>query len=56
VRKILDTTIELNKERDQRKIKDLEEIGWKTLTVWECEIRNEIDEVVLTIKRAIDEA
>ena len=31
--------LRLNKERDARKIRDLEAQGWKVLTIWECEIR-----------------
>lgn len=29
-----------NVERDGRNIESLEEIGWKVLVVWECELRN----------------
>jgi DNA mismatch endonuclease (patch repair protein) len=29
-----------NKERDQANVAKLEEMGWKVLTVWECEIKN----------------
>lgn len=28
-------------ERDQQKQRQLEEIGWKVLTVWECELKSE---------------
>lgn len=31
--------IAANIERDNRSIEALEEIGWKTLTVWECETK-----------------
>jgi DNA mismatch endonuclease, patch repair protein len=29
-----------NIERDQKKIDLLKEIGWETLTVWECQLKN----------------
>lgn len=29
-----------NVERDQRKIKELEEAGWKVFVIWECELKN----------------
>lgn len=32
--------ISSNKERDQRKLAELEEAGWEVLVVWECETRN----------------
>lgn len=34
-----------NVERDSRKTKDLEEMGWKVLTIWECEIKKNSDNV-----------
>jgi len=30
---------EQNRERDQRKIRDLEAAGWRVLVVWECELK-----------------
>lgn len=44
---------ELNKERDKRKIENLESMGWTVLTVWECEIRNELEETVTRIREAL---
>jgi DNA mismatch endonuclease (patch repair protein) len=39
-----------NVKRDYSKIKDLEELGWKTLTIWECEIKKNpekaLDEII----------
>lgn len=29
-----------NKERDQFELVSLKELGWSTLVIWECEIRN----------------
>ncbi|MBC2840101.1 very short patch repair endonuclease [Robiginitalea sp. SC105] len=34
---------EKNVTRDKRKIKELEDLGWRTLTIWECEIMNQLD-------------
>lgn len=28
-----------NKERDERNQKELEAMGWKVITVWECELK-----------------
>jgi DNA mismatch endonuclease (patch repair protein) len=34
---------EKNVERDKRKIDQLKNIGWETLIIWECRIKNELD-------------
>ena len=44
-----------NRERDDKKHKELLKMGWKVLVVWECELKkNSIDktlsELVLKIK------
>ena len=49
------TKIMQNRERDEKKHKELLKMGWKVLVVWECELRkNSIDktlsELVLKIK------
>ncbi len=31
---------ERNVERDQRNLKELQNIGWHTLVIWECELKN----------------
>jgi DNA mismatch endonuclease (patch repair protein) len=33
-------------KRDQVKKQQLEEVGWDVFVVWECEIRNDADEVL----------
>ena len=38
-----------NQERDLRKVADLEKIGWTSLTLWECQMKN-INEIVASIK------
>jgi len=35
-----DAKIRANKERDQRKERELEEMGWSFLVVWECQVRD----------------
>jgi DNA mismatch endonuclease (patch repair protein) len=32
---------ELNQERDARKVRELEQAGWRVLIVWECRLRDE---------------
>ncbi|MAY84497.1 MAG: very short patch repair endonuclease [Flavobacteriales bacterium] len=39
-----------NIERDQRKIEALEDDGWKVLTIWECEIKEDVDETIEKIQ------
>ena len=38
-----------NKERDERNLKKLEEMGWKVITVWECELKK--DKVEQTLEK-----
>ena len=42
-----------NIERDQRKIKDLENIGYKVFTIWECMLTKSTDEEILEHLRNI---
>jgi DNA mismatch endonuclease (patch repair protein) len=32
--------IEANKERDRRNQRELEELGWDVMTIWQCELAN----------------
>ena len=36
-----------NRERDNRNQKELESMGWKVLTVWECELKKDKREQTL---------
>jgi DNA mismatch endonuclease (patch repair protein) len=36
-----------NVERDKRNLRDLQNNGWEVLTIWECEVRSGVFEVVL---------
>lgn len=37
---------ELNRERDERKQRELEAAGWTVVTVWECQLRDTPDRVI----------
>lgn len=45
---------EKNVERDQRKTCELESMDWTVVTVWECELRNNLEEVVARIVQILD--
>ena len=46
---------ERNEERDARKLEELNSLGWRTIVVWECEIRSNLGIVVSRIDRAMEE-
>ena len=33
--------LEANRQRDEVNIRELEQVGWDVLTIWECQLRNE---------------
>lgn len=39
------TKLERNVERDKTHMKQLRDIGWKAIVIWECEIEKKIDKV-----------
>lgn len=39
-----------NKERDKRKKRELEKVGWKVLVFWECQIKNDLETCVALAK------
>lgn len=43
-----------NIERDKGKLNDLERDGWTPIVVWECEIKNDLSEVIDNIKGILD--
>lgn len=45
------TKLDKNVERDQRIKKQLEKLGWKVVTIWECQIKNQE-----TLRRIISDA
>jgi len=42
-----------NIKRDKKKINDLQKLNWKTIVIWECEIKNNIDKCVIRIKEIL---
>ena len=45
---------EKNKKRDKKKINDLQEGGWRVLVIWECKIKENIDECLNKIKEVLN--
>jgi DNA mismatch endonuclease (patch repair protein) len=41
---------ERNVERDERNRKEIADMGWNTITIWECEVKNSLDDVIRMIK------
>ncbi len=39
--------IDTNRIRDQKKISELEAMGWKVIVIWECELKKDIVEITL---------
>lgn len=44
-----------NVEKDKRNVKACEELGWKALVVWECEVEKKLDETIRKIKEKLSE-
>lgn len=44
---------ELNRERDARKRRQLEDAAWTVHEVWECDIRDRLDGVVIEISTSL---
>lgn len=40
---------EKNVLRDERKVQELEDAGWKVLIVWECEVKKDLENVVKNV-------
>lgn len=47
------TSSKKNVERDKKKIDQLKNIGWETLIIWECRIKNELDTQIDEIQRKL---
>jgi DNA mismatch endonuclease (patch repair protein) len=45
---------ERNKERDERKLKELEEAGWTTIVVWECRIKDDLESAIDNIRSVLE--
>jgi DNA mismatch endonuclease (patch repair protein) len=44
---------ERNVERDAMVLEELEALGWRTMVVWECSIKSNVDEVVMRIRNEL---
>ena len=42
-----------NKERDQRKEKELKEAGWTVLTIWECQLKQDLQRQIGRIEHLL---
>ena len=47
------TKLEGNRERDARKIAELEKVGWRILVVWECELMD-LEALAPRLRRFLD--
>ncbi|MCE2469173.1 MAG: DNA mismatch endonuclease Vsr [Dehalococcoidia bacterium] len=45
-----------NKERDQSHGRRLQELGWRTFTIWECEVEADLDSVGARLRAFLDPA
>lgn len=45
---------ELNKERDARKVRELEQVGWTVVVVWECQAKNDPEGVAERLRGLLD--
>jgi DNA mismatch endonuclease, patch repair protein len=46
---------EKNADRDKKQIYQLIQAGWKTITIWECQIKDEVESVVIKINKRLNE-
>ncbi len=42
-----------NTERDGRKDRELEALGWRVLRIWECEVKGDLEAVVARVRAAL---
>jgi len=40
-----------NKERDERKIKELKTAGWKVFIIWECQLKQQSEKLIRQLKK-----
>jgi DNA mismatch endonuclease (patch repair protein) len=45
-----------NRSRDRQNIRDLEELGWTVVTVWECEVLNDLPTIIRKIRRVLSKS
>lgn len=44
-----------NVEKDKRNVKACEELGWKVLVVWECEVEKKLEDTIRKVKEKLSE-
>lgn len=47
--------IKRTKQRDQEHTAELEKYGWKVIVLWECQIREKFDEIMLLLNHELAE-
>ena len=47
---------EKNRNRDRRKRIELRELGWNSITVWECQIEKNIENVIMRIRTKLEKS
>jgi len=45
---------ERNVLRDERKTNDLRALGWKVITIWECEITEDLQDAISRVEKALE--
>ena len=53
-REFWENKFQANVERDKAKIYELEKLGWNVNTIWECEIKESLEDVLLSIKNILN--
>ena len=48
------TKFEKNTQRDINKISQLNQLGWETVTIWECELKKDITQSIEKIKATVE--
>lgn len=43
-----------NKERDERKVRELKAAGWRVVELWECQVKADIDSCVGRVREQLD--
>lgn len=44
-----------NIERDKKKIQELEKLGWKVITIWECQIKKELEQQIEKVINCLED-
>jgi len=42
-----------NTARDEQKRRDLRRLGWRVITIWECDLKKRFDRTLKTIQKAL---